>query len=105
MRKYVTHLAMRLANHQGLTKLLRSSDKEKILNAEKQICSMYRETKITTTAGFTYSYAALAKTENNERWKSVDILKSRAKNQKQNKAPILKDFFTHRKSLSKFKAE
>lgn len=66
---------------------------------------MYRETKITTTAGFTYSYAALAKQKimkDGSQWDIFKVLKQKTKTKQ---SPISKDFFTHRKSLSKFKAE
>lgn len=54
---------------------------------------MYRETKIMTTAGFTYSYIALAKQkimEDGSQWNNIfKVLKQ--KNQ-QNQSPISRDF-------------
>ena len=40
IRKYIMHLAIRLANHQGVTKLLRSSDKEKDIKKRNKETNM-----------------------------------------------------------------
>lgn len=80
--------------------------KRKILKANKKVYSMYRETKIMTTAGFTYSYIALAKQkimEDGSQWNNIfKVLKQRTQ---QNQSPISRDFSTQRKYPSKFKAK
>lgn len=67
---------------------------------------MYRETKIMTTAGFIYSYRALAKQkimEDGSQWNNIfKVLKQKTKTKQ---SPISRDFSTHRKYLSKFKAK
>lgn len=66
---------------------------------------MYRETD-NDDSNFTYNYIALAKqkiTEDRRQWSNIfKVLKQKPK-PKQN--PTNKDFFTHRKYLSKFKAK
>lgn len=52
IRKYVMHLAIRLANHQGVTKLLRSSDKEKDIKCKETNMQYVQRNKDNNDSGF-----------------------------------------------------
>lgn len=51
-RKNVTHLAIRLASHQGVTKLLRSSDKEKDMKSKEKSIQYVQRNKDNDDSGF-----------------------------------------------------
>lgn len=67
---------------------------------------MYRETKIMTTAGFTYSYIALAKQkimEDGSQWNNIfKVLKQKKPTKPK---PCQQRLLPHRKYPSKFKAK
>lgn len=100
------HLAIRLANHQGVTKLLRSSDKEKEIKSKEKSIQYVQRNKDNDDSGFYLSLQTTNKQnimEDGSQWSNIFKVLEQKTETKQ--SPISRDFSTHRRQLSKFKAK